>query len=45
MDRAFVVQKHTGAQEVHWDSMFEASLVLETHRLPLPLEKVPPANN
>ena len=40
MNRAFVIQKHTEAQEVHWDLMFEAGTVLETYRLPLPPEKL-----
>jgi len=36
----FVIQKHSKADSVHWDLMFEAGTVLETYRLDLPPEKL-----
>ena len=36
----FVIQKHSKADSVHWDLMFETSLVLQTYRLDLPPEKL-----
>ena len=39
--KRFVVQKHTRAEEVHWDLMLEtAEALLETYRLEVPPEKL-----
>ncbi|MHC4720670.1 MAG: DNA polymerase ligase N-terminal domain-containing protein [Planctomycetota bacterium] len=39
-DRNFVIQKHSKADDVHWDLMLEAGQVLETYRLALPPEQL-----
>ena len=38
--RKFIIQKHSKADEVHWDLMLEAGAVLKTYRLGLPPEKL-----
>jgi len=36
----FVIQKHSKADEVHWDLMLEGDGILQTYRLELPPEKI-----
>jgi hypothetical protein len=38
--KKFVIQKHSAAEGLHWDLMFEAGTVLETYRLEMPPEKL-----
>ncbi len=39
-ERKFVIQKHTTANDVHWDLMLEKDATLQTYRLELPPEKL-----
>jgi bifunctional non-homologous end joining protein LigD len=39
-DKKFVIQKHSRADDVHWDLMLESGKMLETYRLELPPEKL-----
>ncbi len=36
----FVIQKHSKADDVHWDLMLESGEVLQTYRLELPPEEI-----
>ena len=43
--KKFVVQKHSKADDVHWDLMLESGKMLETYRLEVPPEKLSAKKN
>ncbi len=44
-DKKFVIQKHSRADNVHWDLMLESGEMLETYRLEAPPEKLSAQKN
>lgn len=44
-DEKFVVQKHSRADDVHWDLMLQTGEILETYRLEMPPEKLSAQKN
>jgi len=38
--KKFVIQKHSRADDIHWDLMLQTGEMLETYRLELPPEKL-----